>query len=183
MFFDCFSSEDLATWKMHSRVLDTDAIRWARRAMWAPSTIEKDGRYYFFFGATDIQNDEAVGGIGVAVGDQPSGPFRDHLGKPLIGEFQNSAQPIEQFVFRDSDVRYYLIYGGWRHCTMVCLDDSFTGFVPFENGTVSRKITSELLTYTGRQHASVFARGLRFRPRKKSSGRGVTSWPLAVLKG
>src|SRR5512143_1279670 len=51
VFFDAFSSPDLVNWTKHSHVLDTSAIKWAKRAMWAPSVTENDGRYYFFFGA------------------------------------------------------------------------------------------------------------------------------------
>ncbi len=65
-FLDAFSSSDLVTWTKHPRVLDTSDVTWAKRAMWAPSVIEKDGAYYMFFGANDIQNDNQVGGIGVA---------------------------------------------------------------------------------------------------------------------
>lgn len=142
-FFDCFSSKDLVTWKKHERILDSQEIKWAKRAMWAPSIIEKQGKYYFFFGANDIQNDQTVGGIGVAVADHPAGPFKDHLGKPLVDKFYNGAQPIDQFVFKDADDKYYLIYGGWRHCNIAQLNDDFSGFVPFEDGTTFREITPE----------------------------------------
>ena len=128
--FDAFSSPDLATWTRHESVLTSEAIGWARRAMWAPSVIEKDGRYYFFFGANDIQSDTEHGGIGVAVADSPAGPFKDHLGKPLVDRFHNGAQPIDQFVFRDHDGQHYLIYGGWRHCNIARLNDRFDGFLP-----------------------------------------------------
>jgi beta-xylosidase len=107
--------------------------------MWAPSIIEKDNLYFLFFGANDIQNDTEPGGIGVAVADRPEGPVRDHLGKPLINKFYNGAQPIDQFVFNDGD-RYYLIYGGWRHCNIVQLNNDFTGFIPFANGTIFKEI-------------------------------------------
>lgn len=129
------------TWKKHARMLSTDEIKWAKRAMWAPSIIEKDGRYYFLFGANDIQNDETVGGIGVAVADSPVGPFKDHLGKPLIAKFHKGAQPIDQFVFKNADGTHYLIYGGWRHCNIARLNDEFTGFVPFDDGTTFKEIT------------------------------------------
>jgi beta-xylosidase len=143
-FMDCFSSPDLVTWTKHERIIDTTAIKWARRAMWAPSVIEKGGKYYLFFGANDIQNDKELGGIGVAVADKPQGPFKDHLGKPLVDRFHNGAQPIDQFVFKDpKDGQHYLIYGGWRHCNIAKLNDDFTGFVPFEDGTTFREITPE----------------------------------------
>ena len=121
VFFDAFSSPDLVHWTKHSRILDTTAIKWAKRAMWAPSVIKNKDHYYFFFGANDIQSDKQQGGIGVAIADDPAGPFRDHLGHPLIDSFHNGAQPIDQFAFKDRDGAYYLIYGGWRHCNIVRL--------------------------------------------------------------
>src|SRR4051812_23158253 len=101
VFFDAFSSHDLVHWTKHDHILDTAAVKWANRAMWAPAIVEKEGKYYFFFAANDIQNNDAKGGIGVAVADSPAGPFKDYLGKPLIDKFHNGAQPIDQFVFHD----------------------------------------------------------------------------------
>lgn len=143
VFFDAFSSPDLITWTKHSRILDTASVKWVKRALWAPAIIQKDKKYYLFFGANDIQNDNEYGGIGVAVSDKPSGPFKDYLGKPLIDKIINKAQPIDQYVFKDSDGNYYLIYGGWRHCNIAKLKEDFTGFEPFEDGTVFKPITPE----------------------------------------
>jgi len=140
-FMDAFSSTDLITWTKHPRVLDTANVSWAKRAVWAPSIIEKDGWYYLFFGANDIQNDQEHGGIGVARSRSPEGPFVDYLGKPLIDRFHNGAQPIDQQVFRDVDGTHYIVYGGWRHCNIARLNDDFTGFVPFPDGTTFKEIT------------------------------------------
>jgi beta-xylosidase len=142
-FMDAFSSPDLVNWTKHPRVLDTANVKWARRALWAPSIVEKDGWYYLFFGANDIQNDQQPGGIGVARSRRPEGPFVDYLGKPLIDRFHNGAQPIDQFVFRDHDGAHYIVYGGWRHCNIARLNDDFTGFVPFPDGSIFREITPE----------------------------------------
>jgi beta-xylosidase len=141
VFFDAFSSKDLVNWTKHERILDTSAIKWAWRAMWAPAIVEKDKKYYLFFGANDIQSDKEYGGIGVAVADKPEGPFKDHLGKPLIDKFHNGAQPIDQFVFKDSDGQYYIIYGGWQHCNIARLKNDFTAIIPFNDGTMFREIT------------------------------------------
>src|SRR5690349_11497410 len=84
VFMDAFSSKDLVTWTKHPRIFATEDVRWARRALWAPSVIEKGGWYYLFFGANDIQNDAQLGGIGVVRSRRPGGPFTDYLGKPLI---------------------------------------------------------------------------------------------------
>ena len=53
-FFDCFSSKDLVNWTKHTAILDTAEVKWAKIAMWAPSVINKDGKYYLFFGANDV---------------------------------------------------------------------------------------------------------------------------------
>jgi beta-xylosidase len=141
VFFDAFSSPDLVHWNTHSHILDTAAVKWAKRAMWAPAIVQKDKKYYFFFAANDIQNDTEKGGIGVAVADKPEGPFKDYLGKPLIDKFYNGAQPIDQFVFKDKDGQYYIIYGGWQHCNIARLKNDFTAIVPFADGTLYKEIT------------------------------------------
>ncbi|MBS1610631.1 MAG: glycoside hydrolase family 43 protein, partial [Bacteroidetes bacterium] len=143
VFFDAFSSRDLIHWTKHEHILDTSAIKWARRAMWAPSIIEKKEKYFFFFGANDIQSDNEQGGIGVAVADKPEGPYKDYLGKPLVDKFYNGAQPIDQFIFRDANGQHYLIYGGWRHCNIAKLKDDFTGFLPFKDSVIFKEITPE----------------------------------------
>jgi beta-xylosidase len=143
VFLDAFSSPDLVTWTRHERVLDAVNVKWATRAMWAPSIIQRDGWYYLFFGANDIQNDQQIGGIGVARSRRPEGPFEDHLGRPLVDKFHNGAQPIDQNVFKDTDGSYYLIYGGWRHCNIAKLNADFTGFVPFADGTTFKEITPD----------------------------------------
>jgi beta-xylosidase len=141
VFFDAFSSPDLINWTKHKSVLDTSNVKWAKRAVWAPAIIDKDEKYYLFFGANDIQNNNEYGGIGVAVADKPEGPFKDLIGKPLIDKFHNGAQPIDQFVFKDKDGQYYIIYGGWKHCNIARLNNDFTGLVPFEDGTTFKEIT------------------------------------------
>ncbi|UZJ65533.1 glycoside hydrolase family 43 protein [Sphingobacterium sp. KU25419] len=142
IFFDAFSSKDFVTWKKHHRILDTTEVKWAKKAMWAPSVFEKDQKYYLFFGANDVHQGE-IGGIGVSVADKPQGPYRDLLGKPLINEIVNGAQPIDQFVFKDKDGQYYMYYGGWQHCNVVKLSADFKSLVPFEDGTIYKEVTPE----------------------------------------
>lgn len=140
-FLDAFSSPDLVTWTRHPRILDVKEVGWAAYAMWAPSAIEHRGRYYLFFGANDLKHDGQLGGIGVAVSDRPEGPFRDAIGKPLIGRIINGAQPIDQMAFRDDDGALYLYYGGWKHCNVARLNDDLTGFLPLPGGTTFKPIT------------------------------------------
>ncbi|WP_116125691.1 glycoside hydrolase family 43 protein [Lewinella sp. IMCC34183] len=155
LFLDAFSSTDLVHWEKHPHVLDTSIVTWVRQAMWAPAAIEKDGKYYLFFGGNDVQRPSRTccwdpdndinhyGGIGVAVADSPGGPFTDHLGKPLIDSFYHDAQPIDQFVFRDDDGTDYMFYGGWGKCNVGRLNDDYTGFLPWEDGQLFHDVTPE----------------------------------------
>ena len=142
VFLDAFSSTDLVHWKKHEHIIDTSSVKWAKKAMWAPAIVQKDSLYYLFFSANDVHPGE-VGGIGVAVSRHPEGPFKDLLGKPLINENHNGAQPIDQFVFQNKDGQYYMIYGGWGHCNMVHLKKDFTGLLPFENNEYYKEITPQ----------------------------------------
>ena len=144
-FFDCFSSKDLVNWTKHNSILDTTAVKWAKIAMWAPSVISKNNKYYLFFGANDVHPGE-IGGIGVAISDRPEGPYKDLIGKPLINENVNGAQPIDQFVFKDDDNTYYMYYGGWGHCNMVKLNDDFTALVPFDDGELYKEVSAQNYT-------------------------------------
>ena len=140
-FLDAFSSRDLVHWEKHPRVLEIRNVKWAEFALWAPSVLQADGKYYLFFAANDIQNDQEYGGIGVAVADRPSGPFVDALGKPLVDKFHNGAQPIDPYVFRDDDGQLYLYYGGWRHCNVARLRPDMKGFLPLADGSTFKEIT------------------------------------------
>lgn len=156
LYFDCFSSDDLVTWTKHKNIICSGDIKWLNRALWAPDSIEKGGKYYLFFSCNDAYpvdrkggdftprntSDEKYGGIGVAVADAPEGPYRDLIGKPLIDKFWNGAQPIDQCVF-EYDGNYYMLYGGWRKCNLVRLSADFKSIVPFEDGSIFKDMTPE----------------------------------------
>lgn len=142
-FLDAFSSPDLVNWTKHPRVLDIKDVSWAAYAVWAPSAIKANGKYYLFFSANNILTDKQPGGIGVAVSDKPEGPFRDALGKPLIGQIHNGAQPIDQMVFQDDDGQFYLYYGGWKRCNVVKLSKDLLSLEPFADGKFYKDITPD----------------------------------------
>src|SRR5262245_44100634 len=45
LFLDAFLSPDLVTWTKRTRVLDSTNIPWVKRAVWAPSIVQRDGWY------------------------------------------------------------------------------------------------------------------------------------------
>lgn len=139
---DAFSSPDLVHWTKHPDVLDIKNVPWAAYALWAPTAIQLNGKFHFFFAANDIQeHDTFEGGIGEAASDRPGGPFVDVLGKPLIGEYHNGAQPIDPMVYRDDDGSIYFYYGGHGHCNVVRLSQDLKHVVPLPDGTMYKEIT------------------------------------------
>ncbi|KAK5624698.1 hypothetical protein RRF57_000414 [Xylaria bambusicola] len=146
-YLDAFSSYDLIHWEKHENILTIADVKWARRAVWAPAPIFRDGKYYLYFGANDIQEGEpeagVIGGIGVAVAYRPEGPYVDPIGKPLIGEYHYGAQPIDQDVFIDDDGQAYIFYGGHSHCNIARLNNDMISIGQFDDGTSFKEITPE----------------------------------------
>ena len=71
-YFESFSSADLVNWQNDGVILDLKKdVQWASKNAWAPCAIEKElnGEYKYFYYFTAAQK------IGVAVADNPNGPF------------------------------------------------------------------------------------------------------------
>ena len=142
---DMFISDDLEHWEKIESIIDMSGFPWVKKAVWAPTIIEKDGKYYYIFATNDIHEDNEGGGLEIAVSDSPTGPFKGYLGKPLIGMIINGAQPIDAHLFKDDDGTIYLYYGGWKHCNVCKMNDDMTGFVPFDDGETFKEITPQCL--------------------------------------
>lgn len=87
----------------HGEVLSVDEIPWAGRQLWAPDAAHANGKYYLYFPMKD-KND--VFKIGVAVSDNPEGPFTPEP-EPIAGSFS-----MDPAVFEDDDGAYYMYFGG-----------------------------------------------------------------------
>lgn len=110
-YFETFSSPDLVNWTAEGTILDlTKDVDWANRNAWAPTLTEQNinGGYKYFYYFTAAQK------IGVAVADDPAGPFKDS-GKPLIDfkpEGITGGQEIDPDVFTDPQTgKNYLFWG------------------------------------------------------------------------
>lgn len=135
-----FSSIDGNSWEKHENIVCLEDFPHIYRAVWAPTIIDKDGKYYLIFASNDIQSDNEVGGLEVAVSDTPLGPFRKHC-NTLVDKFINKAQPIDAHLFKDTDGTIYLYYGGWGHCNVAIMNDTMDGFKPLPNGETFLEIT------------------------------------------
>ncbi len=140
--FKVFSSDDMKTWTEGGTIIDlaTEQVSWAREYAWAPCAIEvtylngkicntpemmarlqterakaeKKGKpskkisyrtfYYFTAGKR----------IGVAVSDDPAGPFIEPLGRPLLDKAPQGqgGQVIDPDVFQDPKTGKYYLYWG-----------------------------------------------------------------------
>lgn len=109
----CFSSTDMANWTEHPVPLKSAEFSWAKGGAYAPKVIERDGKFYFYAPVTHARIPGRA--IGVAVSDDPIGPFRDAKGSPLItGEMTNAAEEfvnIDPTVLLDDDGQAYLFWG------------------------------------------------------------------------
>jgi hypothetical protein len=102
--FSVFSSTNLVQWTNRGVVLNLPSdLKWATGRAWAPSATQVGDTYYFYFTAEDQ--------IGVATSKSPTGPFKDPLGKPLIGNRQYGVVSIDPYVFTDDDGQHYLYFG------------------------------------------------------------------------
>lgn len=111
-----YSSEDMINWKEHPVPLKATDFEWAVDDAWAAQVVERDGKFYWY--VTVEHNKEHPGkAIGVAVADNPLGPFKDAIGKALITndmttEFTNITwDDIDPTVWIEEDGQAYLYWG------------------------------------------------------------------------
>jgi len=121
-YFKTFSSPDLAEWKDEGVIIDLPKdVSWAKKNAWAPTIAEKkvgDGyKYYYYFTAAQK--------IGVAVSDDPSGPFKDS-GRALIAGKPagiKGGQEIDPDVFTDPKTGKSYLYWGNGYLAVASLNE------------------------------------------------------------
>jgi arabinoxylan arabinofuranohydrolase len=106
--YHAYSSDDLVNWQDHGVQIEASSLPWATN-LYAPGACEKDGQYYLY-----IPNSGS--GIGVAVSDDPGGPFVDPLGEPLVTKDTPGVADVDWLFdpacFVDTDGQGYLYFGG-----------------------------------------------------------------------
>jgi len=114
--FAAYRSTDLKEWKREAVILKLSDVPWVpedrapKRLAWAPSMLEKNGRFYFYY-SVGPQSVQFPSHIGVASGDSPAGPFRDSGGPLLTGG--NGFEAIDPMAFTDPESgKTYLYTGG-----------------------------------------------------------------------
>jgi beta-xylosidase len=110
----CFSSTDMVSWTEHPVPLKVSDFAWAKDDAWASQVVARNGKFYWY---AAVEHGSIKGkAIGVAVADNPTGPFKDARGSALISsdmtaESKISWDDIDPTVFVDSKGQGYLFWG------------------------------------------------------------------------
>jgi len=110
----CFSSADMVNWTEHKIPLTVKDFSWAKDDAWASQVIERNGKFYWYVA---VEHATIPGkSIGVAVADNPLGPFKDARGSALVTnnmttEKKHAWDDIDPTVMIDDDGQAYLFWG------------------------------------------------------------------------
>ncbi|WFE61206.1 RICIN domain-containing protein [Micromonospora sp. WMMD712] len=98
-----FSSADMVNWTDHGSPMSLATFSWAEADAWAGHVVARNNKFYWY-----VPVKQRGGGmvIGVGVADSPTGPFRDAIGRPLVGNGE-----IDPNVMIDDDGQAYLYWG------------------------------------------------------------------------
>ncbi len=119
-----YTSKDMETWEYKGSVLECSSISWAsnKNAAWASQMVPYNGKYYLYFCTWDSTSGGKQS-IGVAVADNPEGPYTD-IGHPLVkGTFttpeSSGWNDIDPTVLIDKDAsgneHRYLAWGNGKY--------------------------------------------------------------------
>lgn len=122
-----FSTEDMRTWTEYTVPLKVSDFAWAKGDAWASQVIERNGKFYWYV-ATEHATIHGKS-IGVAVSDNPTGPFKDAKGSAIITNdltthfTKISWEDIDPSIFIDDDGQAYLFWGNTQ-CYYVKLKEN-----------------------------------------------------------
>jgi len=120
-----YSTTDMKHWTEYPSPLRIDDFKWAtsKQAYAGHAAKGKDGRYYWYVSTNWC-------GIGVAVADKITGPYKDALGKPLLTNAdcfasKHSWACIDPAILTDDDGTTYIFWGN-QQCYYAKLKDNMT---------------------------------------------------------
>jgi beta-xylosidase len=122
----CFSSNDMVHWKEHAVPLKATDFSWAKGDAYASQVIERNGKFYWYVAVSHAGM--AGKAIGIAVADNPEGPFTDAIGKALItnetiGVTGENKINLDPTVLIDDDNQAYIFWGN-SQCYYVKLKEN-----------------------------------------------------------
>ena len=162
--FYVWKSTNLVDWERSAQpFLTLDGangnVPWATGNAWAPTIIERGGKYYFYFSGHNPTYNRKT--IGVAVADSPEGPFTAQPTAMILNnEAVTSGQAIDPAAFRDPATgKCYLFWGNGSPVYAELSDDMLsikqdtikrvTGLTDFREGSfVNERNGTYYLSYS-----------------------------------
>lgn len=111
--FHVYTSTDFVQWSDHGVILDLKDVPWGHEHAWAPTILERDGRYYFYF--------NCEGQVGAAVSDSPYGPFVSSE-RPIVATDDFEGYPIDPSVWSEHGTDWLLWGNGIAYAAPIAAD-------------------------------------------------------------
>ena len=100
-----YSSTDMVDWEYHGLIYQRNSSNyWANYLFWAPEVVVKDDTFYMFFTA---KNDTTHRATGVAVSNDPMGPYIDLMPDPLT---PSDYDCLDGHLYDEGNGSQYLVY-------------------------------------------------------------------------
>lgn len=110
-----FSTKDMQHWTAHGPIMKPTDFKWVQKDAWASQVHEKNGKFWFY---AAVEHDPATSqgkAIGVAVADNPLGPFKDARGSALVRNEDTKGphnwDDIDPTIWTEEDGTSWLIWG------------------------------------------------------------------------
>ena len=104
-----WSSDDLVNWNLEYTLKPEETyIGKTFSNCWATDIVKRNGKYYWYFSEANQQT-------GVMVGDSPSGPWNDPLGKPLLSSDLTPTHEYDIGIIEDENGEFYIVFGVWDY--------------------------------------------------------------------
>ncbi len=119
-----YSTTDMRHWTAYPSPLHIDAFKWASsKQAYAGHVVKRNSKYYWYVSTNWC-------GIGVAVSDKITGPYKDAIGKPMLTTkdcfaSKHSWACIDPTILIDDDNTPYIIWGNGQ-CYYAKLKDNMT---------------------------------------------------------
>lgn len=126
--YRCYTTTDMVNWTDHGVIIDIKTVfKWSGGDANAAQCIERNGKWYYYVSTGCTLPNKGGVAVGVAVADNPFGPYTDALGKPLVSNDQTKAgthswDDLDPTIFIDDDGKAYLYWGN-NACYYAQLND------------------------------------------------------------
>jgi arabinan endo-1,5-alpha-L-arabinosidase len=104
-------SRDLARWSFVKDAFLQKPSWKEKGGIWAPEVVKVDGKYHMYYAFSTWGDPDP--GIGLAVSDQPAGPFTD-LGKLFLSSEVNVPNSIDPF-YMEVEGKRYIFWGSFSN--------------------------------------------------------------------